>query len=199
MRILLFGLPGSGKTTLAHELVKLLPNTAHLNADAVRKAFDDWDFSPEGRLRQVRRMREMADASGADYAICDFVCPTEEYRRIFNADYAVWMDTIEKGRYEDTNKIFEEPIIYDFRIRKWDDNERVLNWIMESELPSDSNLRSIAKAVSWRALGTLDTFLLSWLITGEWKRAAAIEGTEVITKMILYYLHERAWARVRWV
>jgi adenylylsulfate kinase len=168
------------------------------NADAVRKEHNDWDFTPEGRLRQVKRMREMADKSGAKYVICDFVCPTEEYRRVFDANYVIWMDTIEEGRFEDTNKLFEEPINYNFRICNWADNEKVLDLIVNQDLPRDSNLRSIAKAVSWRALGTLDTFLLSWLITGEVQLAMAIGGTEIVTKMTLYWFHERIWNRITW-
>lgn len=200
-RILVMGLPGSGKTTFSEELVKrlMLKHTVKwFNADAVRKEYNDWDFTPEGRLRQVKRMREMADKSGADYAICDFVCPTDEYRKIFEADYLIWMDTIEEGRFADTNKLFEPPTNYNIRIRNWEENERVLDIFVKQDLPSDSNLRSLVKAVSWRALGTLDTFLLSWLITGEVKLAAAIGGTEVITKMALYWFHERAWNRISW-
>jgi adenylylsulfate kinase len=194
------GLPGSGKTTFSQELVKrlMLRHTVKwFNADAVRQEYNDWDFSHEGRLRQVRRMRDMADNSGADYAICDFVCPTEEYRQVFDADYIVWMDAIEEGRFADTNKLFEPPCHFNFRIQNWQDNERVLDWIVDSDLPQESNLRSILKAVSWRALGTIDTFALSWIITGEVKIAAAIGGVEIFTKMFLYYIHERAWQKIR--
>jgi adenylylsulfate kinase len=200
-RILIMGLPGSGKTTFSQELVKrlMLKHTVKwFNADAVRKEHNDWDFTPEGRLRQVGRMREMADKSGAEYAICDFVCPTEEYRKVFEADYVVWMDAIEEGRFEDTNKLFEKPVNYNFRITNWDQNENVLDLILKQDLPKDSNLRSIAKAVSWRTLGTLDTFVLSWIITGQIHLAMAIGGVEVFTKMALYWFHERAWNRVTW-
>ena len=63
---------------------------------------------------------------------------------------------------------------------------------------ADSHARSVAKAVSWRATGTLDTFLISWLITGTAALAGGIAATEVATKVVLFYLHERAWNRVRW-
>jgi uncharacterized membrane protein len=53
--------------------------------------------------------------------------------------------------------------------------------------------RHILKTISWRVIGTIDTMILSWLITGSWKWGLAIGGTEVITKMVLYYLHERVW------
>jgi uncharacterized membrane protein len=61
---------------------------------------------------------------------------------------------------------------------------------------SERPLRSLAKAVSWRVTGSLDTTLLSWLFTGDLTIAAAIGLTEVCTKMVLYYLHERAWNRI---
>jgi uncharacterized membrane protein len=62
----------------------------------------------------------------------------------------------------------------------------------------EAHRRSLAKAVSWRVLGSLDTFLLSWLFTNSVKAAGAIATTEVITKMFLYYFHERAWSSVKW-
>ena len=63
---------------------------------------------------------------------------------------------------------------------------------------ADSHARSVAKAVSWRVTGTLDTFVISWLITGTAALAGGIAATEVVTKVVLFYLHERAWNRVRW-
>jgi energy-coupling factor transporter ATP-binding protein EcfA2 len=123
-RILVMGLPGSGKTTLANQLATTLKSYGvtceRFNADDVRKEFNDWDFSPEGRLRQSIRMRELADKSTADYAICDFVAPLVEMRDNFAADCTIWMDTIPAGRFEDTNKMFVEPAEYDFRIPEMD-------------------------------------------------------------------------------
>ena len=63
---------------------------------------------------------------------------------------------------------------------------------------TESHSRSIAKAISWRATGTLDTFLISWLITGKPLLAGGIAATEVMTKVVLFYLHERAWTRISW-
>ena len=114
-RILIMGLPGSGKTTLAQALQENL-DADWYNADEVRKQFNDWDFSPEGRIRQSCRMRELADESIADFVIADFVCPLPEMRDIFNADWTIWVDTIKEGRFEDTNRAFIAPEKYDFRV-----------------------------------------------------------------------------------
>jgi len=62
----------------------------------------------------------------------------------------------------------------------------------------DSHGRALAKAVSWRVIGTLDTFIWSWLITGHASWASAIAATEIATKILLFYLHERAWRLIRW-
>ena len=105
------GLPGAGKTWLSERLQKHL-ECAWYNADAVRKMANDWDFSPEGRVRQANRMRNIADyeKSHGRTVICDFVCPTQQTRTDFEADITIWVDTIESGRFEDTNKMFEAPI-----------------------------------------------------------------------------------------
>jgi len=89
---------------------------AWLNADEIRKQYNDWDFSHEGRIRQSQRMRDLADKSNSDYAIVDFVAPLVEMRNNFKADWTIWIDTIEKGRFEDTNRMFVPPEVYDFRI-----------------------------------------------------------------------------------
>lgn len=113
-RILIMGLPGSGKTTLAAEMTaSLFPNCLWLNADAIREEYNDWDFSHEGRIRQSTRMKELADASDKEFVIADFVAPLAEMRTIFDADYTIWLNTISEGRFADTNKIFEQPDITD--------------------------------------------------------------------------------------
>lgn len=125
-KILVMGLPGSGKTFLSAALQKQLGRCDWLNADEVRKQFNDWDFSKEGRIRQSIRMADLAAQSEAQYVIADFVAPIPEMRNNFKADWVVWVDTIEKGRYEDTNKMFVQPDVYDFRVieqdcEKWAD------------------------------------------------------------------------------
>ena len=117
MRILIMGLPGSGKTTLAQKLVPMF-NAVWLNADEVRKQAKDNDFSVAGRLVQATRMLTLAKKTEAQnrVVVADFICPTDNTRTIFKADYTVWMDTIKEGRFEDTNKMFIKPKEYDFRV-----------------------------------------------------------------------------------
>ncbi len=132
-KILIMGLPGSGKTTLSAALKKYMEEHSTLfhvaetiesskavvkwiNADDVRKKYNDWDFSHEGRIRQSIRMRELADSFLNDFVIADFVAPLPEMRHNFKADWTIWVDTIEKGRFEDTNKLFAPPDVYDFRV-----------------------------------------------------------------------------------
>ena len=112
------GLPGSGKTTLANELGPLL-NAKRLNADEVRKEANDWDFSEEGRTRQSKRMADLAKKlkESGNYVIADFICPTPAARKLFPADYIIWMDTIKEGRFDDTNKMFVKPQKFDYHIK----------------------------------------------------------------------------------
>ena len=142
-RILVMGLPGAGKTYLAQALKKYLETNGDLmkinpsrvmtyegipgpgfmkvgvdwfNADDVRKKYNDWDFSNEGRIRQSLRMFQFAIECTGEFVICDFVAPLVEMRNNFKADWTIWVDTIKEGRYEDTNKAFIPPEQYDFRV-----------------------------------------------------------------------------------
>lgn len=112
------GLPGAGKTYFSERLQHALgaESCDWFNADEVRKQFNDWDFSTEGRIRQSVRMRELADASLKQFVICDFVAPLPEMRTNFNADYTIWIDSIREGRFEDTNRAFVAPTEYNLRV-----------------------------------------------------------------------------------
>jgi len=127
MKILIMGLPNSGKTTLARELSKILPNSAWFNADEIRRQYADWDFSSQGRMRQCDRMKQLAVESEADFVICDFVAPTKEIRKYFRADLMVFMDTVDRCEYENTNKVFEKPSNFDIRV----DSKHAYYWAMQ--------------------------------------------------------------------
>ena len=115
------GLPGAGKTTLANELSQLI-ECKRLNADEIRKAANDWDFSVEGRKRQAKRMSDEAlkIKEEGNNVIADFICPTPEARKLFPADYIIWVDTIKEGRFEDTNQMFVKPEKFDFHVTTQD-------------------------------------------------------------------------------
>lgn len=106
--ILIYGLPGSGKTTLANKIFQKLESSEHLNGDQLRTKYKDWDFSDKGRLRQAKRMVKIAKKSTKQWVILDFVCPLKEYRNLINPDIKIFMNTINQGRFEDTNKLFEK-------------------------------------------------------------------------------------------
>ena len=159
-KILIMGLPGAGKTFLATALKKYIEEHSGIhhfpmerainmeyvphdykctvdwfNADEIRKRFNDWDFSREGRIRQSLRMAEFALKCTSDFVICDFVAPLVEMRNNFKADWTIWVDTIDQGRFDDTNKAFIPPDVYDFRITeqnadKW--AEFIGNHILEN-------------------------------------------------------------------
>lgn len=128
MKILIMGLPGAGKTHLAERLHVHL-NCAWYNADTVRKMANDWDFTDAGRRRQAERMNTIAtfESVRGRTVICDFVCPTGETRKEFDADITIWMNTIQAGRFEDTNKIFEEPTDFDYIIESFQSDEWILD------------------------------------------------------------------------
>jgi GTPase SAR1 family protein len=140
-KILIMGLPGAGKTYFAERLKKYLEDFSDIttmplgtmsqfehvprswkatvdwfNADEIRKKYNDWDFSREGRIRQSLRMAQFALECAGDYVICDFVAPLPEMRHNFKADWTIWIDSIDAGRYDDTNRAFVAPDIYDFRV-----------------------------------------------------------------------------------
>ena len=127
------GLPGAGKTWLSERLQKYL-DCAWYNADKVREMANDWDFSPEGRVRQANRMRTFADyeKSHGRYVICDFVCPTQQTRDSFKPDIVIWLNTIDEGRFEDTNKMFEKP--------------QHVDWVIDNFL-SDEQIEGIAEEI----------------------------------------------------
>ena len=139
-RILIMGLPGAGKTMLAGALKTYLEENGDIsysralnehigdfkcqvnwfNADDIRRKYNDWDFSNDGRIRQSLRMFQFSMEAGGDYVICDFVAPLVEMRNNFKADWTIWVDTIREGRYADTNAMFQEPKVYDFRVTEQD-------------------------------------------------------------------------------
>lgn len=135
MRVLIYGLPGAGKTFLAEKLVEYLgDNVQWFNADKVREEADDWDFSDEGRLRQNTRMRllcEEAEANGK-VAIADFVAPFESARLEFNANLEIFIDTIKESKYEDTNKVFERPVYADYIVseQRGDKDAKLVAWLI---------------------------------------------------------------------
>ena len=119
-KVLIMGLPGAGKTTLANVLAPRL-NAAHYNADQVRANINkDLGFSEADRIEQARRMGWLCDTvvECGNYAIADFICPTAETRAAFGADeaFVIWVDRIQEGRFADTNKIFQAPNAYDLRV-----------------------------------------------------------------------------------
>jgi len=117
-KILIMGLPGAGKTTLANALAPLL-NAVVFNADAVRANLSrDLGFSHDDRVEHARRMGWMCDRviEAGGTVIADFICPTPETRAAFGEAFTIWLDRIEAGRFEDTNRMFVAPERIDLRV-----------------------------------------------------------------------------------
>ena len=122
MKILIMGLPGSGKTWLGERLGKHF-GIPYWDGDDVRRIYNDWEFSQRGREQQALRMRRLAEVDSI--SISGFVCPLPGYRSFFFPDKLIFMDTIKESEYENTNKIFKPPHKYDLRITKWIDENQL--------------------------------------------------------------------------
>ena len=143
MRILIMGLPGSGKTTFSEKLASEISQNMPIetfDANVVRTQLQDFDFTLQGCRRQAERMRDLATV--AEYhkivPICNFVCPTKEFREIFDPTILIWLDTIKESKFKDTNQMFEPPVgEYDFCITSYEDFSKMsrviadLAWILE--------------------------------------------------------------------
>ena len=142
MKILIFGLPGSGKSTLAKPFAELIGGV-WINADKIREHYNDWDFTPEGRMRQAQRMRHLSDGvvMAGKVAVADFVCPTEQARKAFDPDFTVWMDTIKEGRFDDTNRMFQAPPKCDYHVDQWfNDTHTQLLEVVKKYIERDKNV-----------------------------------------------------------
>ena len=124
IKILIFGLPGSGKSTFAKKLIGK-KKFSYFNADQIRKMFNDWDFTEAGRIRQAQRMIGLT-AYAQGHCVVDFICPYDDWRDDY--DIKIWMNTINQGRFEDTNKIFEKPTNIDYEIKNYN-YEEIINEI----------------------------------------------------------------------
>jgi hypothetical protein len=119
-KILIMGLPGTGKTTLAEALLPRL-NAVHFNADMIRaNVHKDLGFTLNDRIEHAWRLGWLCDqvARTGSYVIADFICPTEATRDAFGPAFTVWVDRIKKGRFEDTNALFQPPERCDIRVTK---------------------------------------------------------------------------------
>jgi Adenylylsulphate kinase len=117
-KILVMGLPGAGKTTLTRELAPMLKAVV-FNADEVRANLNkDLGFSLADRIEHARRMGWLCDrvVEAGGLAIADFICPTPQTRAAFGASFTIWVDRIERGRFEDANRLFSPPKSYDVRV-----------------------------------------------------------------------------------
>ena len=136
MKILVYGLPTSGKTTLGKKITDALSNSVvrHYDADTVREDWDDWAFDQNGRHRQAIRMRALAKLN-SKYGIAtiiDFVCPFNRFRNDEMWDVTIFMDTVSSSPYPDTDKIFERPNKEPtYTIDSWDEVDGIVDEIVE--------------------------------------------------------------------
>ena len=149
MKILIMGLPGSGKTWLGSRVSEKF-NIPFWDADVVRKIYNDWDFSSSGRERQSLRMRKLAEID--PISISAFIAPLPGYIRNFFPDKLIWMDTVKDCQYEDTAKLFKPPQNPDVRITKWIDENQLFNCLedithgmMDIQNFSDELIEKLAK------------------------------------------------------
>jgi adenylylsulfate kinase len=133
-KILILGLPGAGKTTLAKVLAPKLA-AVHFNADEVRAQINrDLGFSLNDRLEHARRMGWLCDqvALGGHNVIADFVCPTHEARLAFGEAFIVWVDRVKASAYRDTDLLFQPPAFYNLRVTSQGAPEYWANRVLES-------------------------------------------------------------------
>ena len=167
--ILIFGLPGSGKTVLANKLAQKI-GAVHYNADVIREKYNDWDFSVVGRKRQFERMLELSKNTKKQFIILDFVCPKDEYRQKLNADITVFMDTLHKSRFGNTNLIFERPRSenLDFHFTAYS-SDKYSNLIAKSLITFDWKKPTVQMLGRWQPFhdGHLALFKRAILKTGQ--------------------------------
>lgn len=137
-KILVMGLPGAGKTTLARVLARRL-GAVHFDADQVRANINrDLGFSPEDRIEQARRMGWLCDrvVEANGLAIADFVCPLPETRAAFGPAFTIWVDRIAESRFEDTNRLFVPPETFDVRVEAEGEPEYWAERIADTLVPT---------------------------------------------------------------